>query len=217
MDSSKSCDYSFKLCMAGDSGVGKSNLLSRFQRKSFRYAQRATIGLEFTSKVKKIDDKNVKFQIWDTCGQEEYKGITKAYFKGAAGILLVYDISNRESFLSLEKWYTEFREIAEESALILLVGNKCDLEKTRQVDLKEAMKFSEDRNIEYIETSALTLTNVDLAFETIFNEVYAVHGKDQTKNGSKVNSVRIERQRTMISLASVLNEGKKDKSDKKCC
>ena len=135
-------DYLFKVVLIGDSGVGKSNLLSRFTRDEFNLESKSTIGVEFATKSVTVENKVVKAQIWDTAGQERYRAITSAYYRGAVGALLVYDLSKRTTFDNLEKWLMELRDHASPDIAITLVGNKSDLRHLRAVRTEEGEEFA---------------------------------------------------------------------------
>jgi len=165
-------DYLFKVVLIGDSGVGKSNLLSRFTRNEFNLESKSTIGVEFATKSIHVDGKTVKAQIWDTAGQERYRAITSAYYRGAVGALLVYDISKHLSFENVERWLKELRDHAEPNIVVMLVGNKSDLRHRRTVPTEEAMAFAENNNLAFIETSALDSSGVEEAFRQILTEIY---------------------------------------------
>mmetsp|Transcript_7169 Transcript_7169/g.10664 ORF Transcript_7169/g.10664 Transcript_7169/m.10664 type:complete len:216 (+) Transcript_7169:195-842(+) len=165
-------DYLFKVVLIGDSGVGKSNLLSRFTRNEFNLESKSTIGVEFATKSINVDGKVVKAQIWDTAGQERYRAITSAYYRGAVGALLVYDISKHVTFENVERWLKELRDHAEPNIVVMLVGNKSDLRHRRTVPTEEAMAFAENNNLAFIETSALDSTGVEEAFRQILTEIY---------------------------------------------
>ena len=126
-------DYLFKVVVIGDSGVGKSNLLSRFTRNEFNLESKSTIGVAFATRSCNIEGKMIKAQIWDTAGQERYRAITSAYYRGAVGALVVYDITKEASFQNVEKWLSELRENATADITMMLVGNKTDLASERQV------------------------------------------------------------------------------------
>jgi Ras-related protein Rab-11A len=158
----------------GDSGVGKSNLLSRFTRNEFHLDSKSTIGVEFATRSISHDGKIIKAQIWDTAGQERYRAITSAYYRGAVGALLVYDISKRLTFENVERWLKELRTHADPSIVVMLVGNKCDLKHLQAVITDDAKSFAEQNNLAFIETSAMDSTNVDVAFETILIEIYRI-------------------------------------------
>merc|ERR1740130_569824 len=167
-------DYLFKVVLIGDSGAGKSNLLSRFTRDEFNRESKSTIGVEFATQTIQVEKKMIKAQIWDTAGQERYRAITSAYYRGAVGALLVYDISKRLTFENVERWLKELRTHADPSIVVMLVGNKCDLKHLQAVLTDDSKSFAEQNNLAFIETSALDATNVDLAFETILIEIYRI-------------------------------------------
>ncbi|GBF89863.1 hypothetical protein Rsub_02567 [Raphidocelis subcapitata] len=136
-------DYLFKVVLIGDSGVGKSNLLSRFTRNEFCLESKSTIGVEFATRSIQVDGKTVKAQIWDTAGQERYRAITSAYYRGAVGALLVYDITKSVSFENVERWLKELRDHADANIVIMLVGNKSDLRHLRSVQTDDAQSYCE--------------------------------------------------------------------------
>jgi len=166
-------DYLFKVVLIGDSEVGKSNLLLRFTRDEFNLESRSTIGVEFASKAVKLSDgKIAKAQVWDTAGQERYRAITSAYYRGALGALLVYDVAKRTSFESIERWLAELKDHADGNIQTLLVGNKSDLMHLRTVSTEEGHVLAEKHGMCYIETSALDSTNVEEAFHQILDKIY---------------------------------------------
>mmetsp|Transcript_21977 Transcript_21977/g.24332 ORF Transcript_21977/g.24332 Transcript_21977/m.24332 type:complete len:210 (+) Transcript_21977:115-744(+) len=164
--------YLFKYIIIGDTGVGKSCLLLQFTDKRFQPVHDLTIGVEFGARMVNLQDKLVKLQIWDTAGQERYRAITSAYYRGAVGALLVYDISKHATFENVERWLKELRDHAEPNIVVMLVGNKSDLRHLRNVETDEAMAFSEQHNLAFIETSALDSSGVDTAFQRILTEIY---------------------------------------------
>ena len=149
------------------SGVGKSNLLSRFTRDEFNLESKSTIGVEFATKSIRTEGKTIKAQIWDTAGQERYRAITSAYYRGAVGALLVYDISKSVTFENVERWLKELRDHADAHIVIMLVGNKSDLRHVRAVDAEMAIAFAEQNTLGFMETSALDSTHVEEAFTKI--------------------------------------------------
>jgi len=178
-------DYLFKVVLIGDSGVGKSNLLSRFTRNEFNLESKSTIGVEFATRSIQCDGKTIKAQIWDTAGQERYRAITSAYYRGAVGALLVYDIAKGVTYENVERWLNELRDHADSNIVIMLVGNKSDLRHLRAVPTEQAASFSEKYGLSFIETSALDSTNVELAFQRILTEIYhivAVNKPNPEKN-----------------------------------
>jgi Ras-related protein Rab-11A len=167
-------DYLFKVVLIGDSGVGKSNLLSRFTRNEFNLESKSTIGVEFATRSIKCDAKTVKAQIWDTAGQERYRAITSAYYRGAVGALLVYDISKASTFENVERWLNELRDHADSNIVIMLVGNKSDLKHLRAVQTETATAFADKHGLSFMETSALDNTNVETAFTNILTEIFHI-------------------------------------------
>ncbi|KAF3199302.1 Ras-related protein Rab-11B [Orbilia oligospora] len=167
-------DFLFKVVLIGDSGVGKSNILNRFARNEFNADSKSTIGVEFATRSLQIDTRTIKVQIWDTAGQERYRAITGAYYRGAVGALLVYDISRRESFEGVSRWLQEVKDRADPNILMMLVGNKSDLKARREVPTEEAKAFAATNKLSFIETSALDASNVELAFINILTDVYRV-------------------------------------------
>ncbi|KDQ59668.1 hypothetical protein JAAARDRAFT_33237 [Jaapia argillacea MUCL 33604] len=167
-------DYLFKVVLIGDSGVGKSNLLSRFTRNEFNLESKSTIGVEFATRSINVDGKVVKAQIWDTAGQERYRAITSAYYRGAVGALLVYDIAKHATYVNVTRWLKELRDHADSNIVIMLVGNKSDLKHLRAVPTDEAKAFSAENGLSFIETSALDASNVESAFQTILTDIYRI-------------------------------------------
>lgn len=175
------------MVLIGDSGVGKSNLLSRFTRNEFSLDSKSTIGVEFATKSIKTDGKTIKAQIWDTAGQERYRAITSAYYRGAVGALLVYDISKHITFDNVERWLKELRDHADSNIVIMLVGNKSDLRHLRAVSTEEAMAYAESNGIAFIETSALDSSGVDTAFQRILTEIYQKMSRKSMVGGDNNN------------------------------
>eukprot|EP00042_Codosiga_hollandica_P035279 m.260308 g.260308 ORF g.260308 m.260308 type:complete len:210 (+) comp54599_c0_seq3:192-821(+) len=161
---SEAYDFLFKFLIIGNANAGKSCLLHQFIESKFKQDSSHTIGVEFGSKVAQCGGKTVKLQIWDTAGQERFRSVTRSYYRGAAGALLVYDITNRESFNALTNWLTDARSLASQDIVIILVGNKKDLEGEREVTFLEASKFAQDNDLLFFETSARTGENVEEVF-----------------------------------------------------
>jgi Ras-related protein Rab-11A len=177
-------DYLFKVVLIGDSGVGKSNLLSRFTRNEFNLESKSTIGVEFATRSIQVDNKTIKAQIWDTAGQERYRAITSAYYRGAVGALLVYDIAKHVTYENVTRWLKELRDHADNNIVIMLVGNKSDLRHLRAVPTEEAKQFAAENNLSFIETSALDASNVELAFQNILTEIYRIVSNKALENNN---------------------------------
>ncbi|KAL0234086.1 hypothetical protein PCE1_001124 [Barthelona sp. PCE] len=168
-------DYLFKVVLLGDAGTGKSSLLARYTRNEFSRSSKSTIGVEFATKTVVLNEKRVKGQIWDTAGQDRFRAVCDAYYQGAYGAILVYDISKRSSFENLDKWLDEVKRYADANISLLVAGNKCDLSYARAVSVEEGMKWTEEHNCSFIETSALDATNVEEAFLNVLWNVYEKH------------------------------------------
>lgn len=173
-------DHLFKIVLVGDSGVGKSNLLSRFTRSTFSHEEKSTIGVEFATRVLTMDDgKKIKAQIWDTAGQERYRAITNAYYRGALGALMVYDVTKQMTFDNIPKWLKELRDHAHRDIVVLLVGNKADIcdsdPAQRQVEPAQAQALAAEYNFPFTETSAMSGQNVEAAFVSLVKQIYEQH------------------------------------------
>lgn len=168
-------DYLFKLLLIGDSGVGKSCLLLRFADHTYTESYISTIGVDFKIRTIDLDGKTIKLQIWDTAGQERFRTITSSYYRGAHGIIVVYDVTDMESFNNVKQWLTEIDRYACENVCKLLVGNKCDLQLKKVVSYEQAKTFAEtaEKPFPFLETSAKAATNVEKAFLTMAAEIKA--------------------------------------------
>ncbi|KAH1113710.1 hypothetical protein J1N35_007088 [Gossypium stocksii] len=176
-DPSQKVDYVFKVVLIGDSGVGKSQILARFARNDFSLDSKSTIGVEFQTRTLLIEHRSVKAQIWDTAGQERYRAVTSAYYRGAAGAMLVYDVTKRQTFNHIARWLEELRGHADKNIVIMLVGNKSDLEKQREVSTEDATEFAQKEGLFFLETSALAAKNVETAFLTVLTEIFNIVNK----------------------------------------
>ncbi|KAM8964669.1 ras-related protein Rab-1B-like [Sarcophilus harrisii] len=165
------CDYLFKLLLIGDSGVGKSCLLLRFADNKYSDDYACTIGVDFKIRTIQLNGKIVKLQIWDTAGQERFHTITSSYYRGAHGVILVYDVSSLESFVNVKQWLVEVELRGSETTDKVLVGNKSDLVTERMVDSLMAKEFADSLGIPFLETSAKNAINVEQVFLTIAAEI----------------------------------------------
>ena len=166
-------DYLFKLLLIGDSGVGKSCLLLRFADDTYTESYISTIGVDFKIRTLELDGKTVKLQIWDTAGQERFRTITSSYYRGAHGIIVVYDVTDQESFHNVKQWLNEIDRYANENVNKMLVGNKCDLTTKKVVNTDDAKAYAETVGIPFLETSAKDSTNVEQAFIMMAAEIKA--------------------------------------------
>jgi len=189
-------DYLFKLLLIGDSGVGKSCLLLRFADDTYTESYISTIGVDFKIRTIELDGKTIKLQIWDTAGQERFRTITSSYYRGAHGIIVVYDVTDQESFANVKQWLHEIDRYACENVNKLLVGNKSDLSSKRVVAYDTAKEFADNLGIEFLETSAKNADNVEQAFMTmaaqIKNRMASAPSTD--KQSVKLNSKPVGKQ-----------------------
>ena len=186
----------FKIVLVGDSGVGKTNLLLRYLKNEFNTQTKATVGVEFGNTKVQIDNALIKAQIWDTAGQERYRSITSAYYKGAHGALIVYDITRKDSFDSVEKWLSDLKNNGEEKMVIMAIGNKCDMVNERVISTEDGEAKAQRNNIAFLETSALNATNVAKAFDELIQKLYVAFKKDFEDNdeddlGENANTIEI--------------------------
>ncbi|KAA0060583.1 ras-related protein RABA2a isoform X1 [Cucumis melo var. makuwa] len=278
-------DYLFKVVLIGDSGVGKSNLLSRFTRNEFCLESKSTIGVEFATRMRElirfftdldlddesrklpvdlisflvfidiwevlyvahllieqchnldlyrmretfvisvlillktlvfifvrlVEGRTVKAQIWDTAGQERYRAITSAYYRGALGALLVYDVTKPMTFDNVSRWLKELRDHADSNIVIMLIGNKTDLKHLRAVATEDAQSYAEKEGLSFIETSALEATNVEKAFQTILSEIYRIISKKSLNSEEPSAANNIKEGKTIVVGESEAN------TKKACC
>jgi len=181
--SKRDYDHLFKLVLIGDSGVGKSCLLLRFADDAFTESYISTIGVDFRFRTVKVEKKTVKLQIWDTAGQERFRTITSAYYRGADGIIMVYDVTNQESFDHVNDWLSEVNRYASEGTCKLLVGNKSD-KAEKVVSSDKARAFADSLQIPFLETSAKNASNVEEAFLTMTGELIKMRETKGTSGGT---------------------------------
>jgi len=170
-DQRPECDYGFKLIIIGDAFAGKSTFMHQFLQGKFRKQSTHTIGVEFGTKIISLGNRQIKLQIWDTAGQERYRAVTRSYYRGAVGALILYDVTSRDSYNNLPTWLQDAREQAWKDISIIAVGNKCDLKEERKVSFLEASRFAQEQDILFLETSALTGENVQDVFHTLAQRI----------------------------------------------
>ena len=168
----ESYEFLFKLILIGDSSVGKSNILLQHLKGQFDPNSKATVGVEFGTKNIEINNKKIKIQIWDTAGQERYRSITSAYYRGAKGAFIVYDITRKETFDNIDKWVADLKNNGDDNISIVLIGNKSDLDEKREVSKEEGVQKSEEFKTAFMETSALNGDNIDKAFDELIEQIY---------------------------------------------
>jgi Ras-related protein Rab-11A len=210
-DDERGEEYLFKIVIIGDSAVGKSNLLTRYARNEFNPNSKATIGVEFQTQSMVIDGKEVKAQIWDTAGQERFRAVTSAYYRGAVGALVVYDITRSSTFENVGRWLDELNTHSDTTVAKMLIGNKCDLESIRAVTVEEGKSLAESEGLFFMETSALDSTNVKTAFEMVIREIYGNISRKQLNSDSYKEELTVNR----VSLVKNENDGTKTFSS--CC
>ncbi|XP_066529699.1 ras-related protein Rab-25a [Hoplias malabaricus] len=184
MSTDLSYNFVFKVVLIGESGVGKSNLLSRFTKNEFNHDSRTTIGVEFSTRSIQLDTVTIKAQIWDTAGLERYRAITSAYYRGAVGALLVYDITRHLTYENVERWLKELYDHADPHMVVMLVGNKSDLTAQRTVPTQEAQSYAESKDLLFMETSALDSTNVESAFLQVLTAIHKKVASREVTRGS---------------------------------
>ena len=167
----------FKIVLIGDTSVGKTNILSKYLKGEFDPKSKSTVGVEFGVKNFKIENNIVKVQIWETAGEERYRSITNAYYKGAKGSLLIYDITNKKSFENIEKWISDLKANTGDNISMILLGNKTDLEEKRAVSIEEGKNKAEFYNITFMETSAFNGNNINEIFEELMQTIYTERRK----------------------------------------
>ncbi|XP_054909863.1 ras-related protein Rab-25-like [Poeciliopsis prolifica] len=207
MGSDDSYNFVFKVVLIGESGVGKSNLLSRFTKNEFLHDSRTTIGVEFSTRTVQLDNFTIKAQIWDTAGLERYRAITSAYYRGAVGALLVYDISKHLTYESAERWLKELYDHADPHMVVMLVGNKKDLESLRTVPTEEAKDFADKKGLMFMETSALDSTNVEAAFNEVLTAIHKKVASREVTRGSI----------SAVTLSSPLGAAREAQEERKGC
>ena len=182
-------EYIYKILLLGDSQVGKSCILTRYIDNSFKENHLSTFGLDYKMKDVQLDDgKNVKVQIWDTAGQDRFRSVTRNYFKGANGIILIYDITFKETFENVRNWIKQIKEEVSEKVCIILVGNKIDKGEERVITKEEGEKMANEYNLKFFECSAKTGDNIDKIFKEVVTKTVENFSKVDKKDSKKLKN-----------------------------
>ncbi|KAF9288769.1 GTP-binding protein [Linnemannia elongata] len=189
---SASYDYLIKLLLIGDSGVGKSCLLLRFSDDSFTPSFITTIGIDFKIRTIELDGKRIKLQIWDTAGQERFRTITTVYYRGAMGILLVYDVTDERSFSNIRNWFSNIEQHASEGVNKILIGNKCDMPDKKVISKDQGQALADEFGIKFLETSAKSNIGVEEAFLSIARDIKKRMIDTQTNQTQNTNTLVVE-------------------------
>ena len=203
-------DKTCQLLIIGDSSVGKTSLITRYTNGTFKEEYLATVGLDYYSKEEVINNKTINIKLWDTAGQERYKSLTQNYFKNAEGVLLTYDITNSESFDNLKEWISSIKKNMEGKDIfipVIIIGNKIDMEESRETSKEDAEKFAKENNYKYFETSAKTGEGVDDAIRELVIQILKQNGQIDDQKEARASSVQIKEE----------NKDKKNEKKKGCC
>ncbi|CAD8128805.1 unnamed protein product [Paramecium sonneborni] len=209
-------DILMKIIIVGDSGVGKTNLVNRFTQQTFLDDSKPTVGVEFFSRNIDIMGKTIKAQVWDTAGQEKFRAITHAYYRGAVGAMICYDITKEQSFLNVEKWMDELRDHGDSNLMMMLIGTKCDLESKRVVRIEDGAQKALQYNMAFLETSSLKAVNVGKAFSVLLEKIY-VGVDNQGKEYQKRTSLKLSSEPIGIQMNQQHKIEMKTKQKKQCC
>ena len=183
-------DHLFKILMVGDSGVGKSCMLLRFVDQQYNETYISTIGVDFRIKTVNMNGKSVKLQIWDTAGQERFRTITSSYYRGAHGVMIVYDVTSEQSFLHVKQWLQEISRYAGDDVLKILVANKCDQTNRKEVEYNTGKQLADDLSIKFVETSAKSGTNINEVFLNFADEL--LKNKSNSVDDKKMTAIHVK-------------------------
>lgn len=189
-------DKLYKILIIGESGVGKSSIMMRYCDDTFESCHMSTIGVDFKIKTYVVDNKIYKIQIWDTAGQERFHTITTSYYRGASGILLVYDITDINTFNTLTNWIQDIRDLSGPDIPIVIIGNKSDLTIKRQISYTQGKEFADINNYQYIECSAKTNNNID----DVFMEIIQYMDRKQNQKGNFTHIYDIDKQKSCCTI-----------------
>ena len=212
-------DLSFKIIVVGDSGVGKSCLTMKGTKNHFEECYSPTVGFEFFTFNIRINDKNIKLQIWDTCGQEAYRSLITSFYRNASLAILVYSIDNVNSFNNIEAWLNEIKSQANPETKVFLIGNKIDLEDQRKITIEMAQTFSNEHSFNFfVETSAKTGFNAQNVFVEAAKELFLTH-LEYKDRASRIGSLSQDQYQPEINTNNIMLDDEEDKprKKKKCC
>ena len=197
-------DLKIRLMLIGDSNVGKTSIIKRYCNNQFSPSYISTVGIDFETKYLRLNGKIINLQIWDTAGQERYKVLAKNYYKNSDGFIIVYDITDKKSFNNVANWITQIKDSASENVKCVLLGNKCDLEELRQVDINQGKDLANNYHLKFYETSAQKGNNIQKVFNDL---VKGFLNDDNFVNDSERSSISTEQR----NLRRARNQ------KKKCC
>ena len=203
-------DKTCQLLVIGDTSVGKTSLITRYTNGTFKDEYLATVGLDYYSKEEIINNKSINIKIWDTAGQERFKALTQSYFRNAEGVMLAFDVTKSESYDNLKDWIVSIKKNLEGKNIFLpliIVGNKIDMEESREVEKESAEQFATENNYKYFETSAKTGEGVDEAVRDLINQVL---------NNNQIDEQKMEARKSVQLKEEDNNEGEVKKK-KGCC
>ena len=203
-------DRTCQILIIGDSSVGKTSILTRYTNGTFKEEYLATVGLDYYSKDEIFNNKTINVKLWDTAGQERYKSLTQSYFKNAEGVIVAYDITNTESFDNLKFWINSIKANMENKNIfipVIIIGNKTDMEESREILTEDAEKFAEENKYKYFETSAKTGEGIDKAIRDLINQILNQSENNDDQKEFRKDSVQIKEN----------TEEKSGKKKKGCC
>jgi len=204
-------DYLFKIVLVGDCGVGKTQIRTRYTMNEFNPQSKSTIGVEFAFKTIEIRGDEIKGQIWDTSGEERYRAVTSAYYRGSVGAVIAFDVTKYKTFTNLETWLDQLKQYADPNIVICIVGNKIDLP-NREVTTREASEFARDNGCFYMETSALDGTGVNQAFYKVMEKIYTMVKSKQRNGGGRSASIK-----NTVELNTSSNNQTQQNQGNQCC
>lgn len=207
--------FNFKIILLGDIAVGKTSILSRFCTNTYSSDYKCSIGVEFKVKSLNVDQSTIAdLKIWDTCGDERFRAVTRQYYKESKGVILVFDLTNKESFKKLDFWIEDVRVNSPEEASIVLVGNKSDLVDQRKITQKEIADFANKKKLDFLEVSAKTGSNISLLFENLSTKLIKIEKERQLHDSGDKKELSDSK---VLKKESLLNVKKEKEKDIGCC